>query len=174
MNLLSPFEARLAPLRARWQNLEPPVRRGVLTGACLAFLLLWWAYAWLPVTRARADLQLRQAGWETQLASMRALAEEARHLQQIAPIAAKEPARLLADRAVLQTLFGADAKVSAADARTFRLSASNLPYAQWLEKLDQALTRYRLKIVSIQLKVVSAPAEDRTAADVEWVMADDS
>ena len=167
------LQAALAPLATRWRGLEPPVQRGLAVGGGLAVLLLWWAFAWLPVMRARADLIQRQPGWATQVSEMRALADEARRLQQIAPIAAKEPVRSLADKAALQALFGPEYQVRSADGRAFQLSVANVPYAQWLEKVDQALARHRLKIVSIQLKTVAAQADERTPVQVEWTMADD-
>ncbi len=172
MKLLSQIQAWSAPLRSHWLNLAPPVRRGLSVGGLVAAVVLFWAYVWLPVERARTDLLQRQGSWESQQTAMRALAEEAGRMRQIAPVAAKPVTRVLADQASLQALFGANTKVKSTDGRSFHLSAANVAYAGWLEKLDQALAKYRLRLGSAKLQVVK-PAEERTVIDAEWVLADE-
>jgi len=173
MKLSAAFADQIEPLRARWRSLTVPAQRALAVVTVVALLLVFWAYAWLPASRARDDLRARGGSWQAELATMRGLADEAKRLRLIAPIAAKESARTLPDRAALQTLFGADTKVATSDGRSFQLVAAGTPYNQWLERVDLALARYRLKLVSVKLRAVAANSEERTVVAAEWVMADE-
>ncbi|MBI3715713.1 MAG: type II secretion system protein M [Betaproteobacteria bacterium] len=173
MKFAAAFTNQIEPLRSRWRSLSAPAQKALALVSVVALLLIFWAYAWLPAARARDDLRARGSAWETELVVMRGLADEARRLRLIAPIAAKESARTLADRAALQALFGADTKIATTDGRAFQLAVANVPYNQWLERLDQSLAKHRLKLVSVKLRAVAPAADERTAVAVEWVMADE-
>jgi len=173
MKFAAALANQIEPLRGRWRSLSAPAQKTLALVSVVALLLIFWAYAWLPAARARDDLRARGAAWESELAVMRGLADEAKRLRLIAPIAAKESARTLPDRGTLQTLFGAETKVATSDGRSFQLSVASVPYNQWLERVDQALARHRLKLVSVKLRALAPATDERTAVAVEWVMADE-
>lgn len=151
-----------SPWRTRWQALDTRVQRMVLAGAALLALAMLWAYVWLPAARGRAMLDERLPVMSAQLAAMRIQAEEIRRINSLPPVVTSRSALPLADVAALQTLFGANAKVTLDENRAFRIVIPALAYTAWLDQLDSVLGRYRVRVAAINLKSLSV-AETKTS-----------
>ena len=122
--------------------------------------LLLWAYIWLPASRGRAPLAERIPAMSAQLAVMRVQADEIKRINSLPPVVTTRALLPLADVAALQTLFGANARVTLDENRAFRVAIPAIAYTAWLDQLDSALGRYRLRVAAINLKTVTAePAE---------------
>ena len=154
VNLRNTVAFAANPWRARWQLLDGRVQRMVLIGVAALALAILWAYAWLPATRGRALLAERIPVMSAQLASMRTQAAEIQRINSLPPVVTTRSALPLADIAGLQALFGANAKVTADDSRAFRIVIPAIAYTAWLDQLDSALGRYRLRVGEIKLKTL--------------------
>ncbi|MDC8015641.1 type II secretion system protein M [Tahibacter soli] len=64
-----------------WNSREPRERRMLAIGGTLAAVMLVWGLAWNPLSRARADLRVRVAAQEADLATMREQAARAQTLR---------------------------------------------------------------------------------------------
>ena len=160
------------PWRARWQLLDTRVQRMALIGGSALLLALLWAYIWLPASRGRAQLAERIPVMSAQLAAMRVQAEEIRRINSLPPVVTTRALLPLADVAALQTLFGANAKVTLDENRAFRITIPAIAYTAWLDQLDSALGRYRLRVAAINLNTVTPePAEKSGLAAAKTVAA---
>ena len=170
------------PWRTRWQSLDTRVQRMVLVGAALLALAMLWAYVWLPAARGRTQLGERIPVMSAQLATMRVQAEEIRRLNSLPPVVTARSALPLADVSALQALFGANANVTLDENRAFRIVIPAIAYTAWLDQLDSALNRYRVRVAAINLKSLSAGATKGAATAptksaevaVELTLIDDS
>ena len=131
-----------------------------LVGGGALLLALLWAYIWLPASRGRALLAERIPVMSAQLAAMRVQADEIKRISSMPAVVATRALLPLADVAALQTLFGANARVTLDENRAFRVAIPAIAYTTWLDQLDSALGRYRLRVAAINLKTVTTgPAE---------------
>ncbi len=147
-------------MRAResWQSL-PSARQGVLivAFACLA-LGLMWALVYEPIQASRAMNTARIGTLQTSLAQMQRDAVTLKQLKTIAPVAEKN-IKTNADSARLEALFGAGSKVMALADGRFQIDSSNIQYADWLTKTDEALRRFNVNIAEINIKRAADNAE---------------
>ena len=150
----------LDPPRARWNSLEPRPRGLVLIGAILLVVGFVIAFIWLPAARTRDALTARLPQLEMQLATMRSQAVQ---LSTIAKIPASTIAtRRVADVAALQSIFGADAQVSATG-DDFRIVIPAIGYTSWWDKTSDAMSRHALHIRAATLTRIEPP---KTSAPV--------
>jgi type II secretory pathway component PulM len=158
--------AALAELRARWQQIEPRTRTLLLisAGALLAGLI--YAYVWLPAQRGRVQNAERIPVLEASLATMRAQVAELQRLNAVPPATSASvtntSARGVADVSGLQTIFGASAKIQRDDNRLFRITIASIGYPSFLDRLDQALSRYRLNVETLDIAALSGPISATT------------
>jgi type II secretory pathway component PulM len=151
--------AALAELRARWQQIESRTRTLLLisSGALLAGLI--YAYVWLPAQRGRVQNAERIPVLEARLATMRAQVAELQRLNAVPPATSTSvtntSARSVADVSGLQTIFGASAKIQRDDNRLFRITIASIGYPSFLDRLDQALSRYRLNVETLNIAALS-------------------
>ena len=144
----------LDALRARWNSLEPRPRGLVLIGAILLVVGFVIAFIWLPAARTRDALTARLPQLEMQLATMRSQAVQ---LSTIAKIPASTIAtRRVADVAALQSIFGADAQVSATG-DDFRIVIPAIGYTSWWDKTSDAMSRHALDIRAATLTKIEPP-----------------
>ncbi len=155
------------PWRARWQSLDARVRRIATIGLALLALAMLWAYVWLPAARGRVQLAERIPAMSAQLAAMRGQAEEIKRLNAMPPVASTRAILPLADVGALQVLFGGNAKVSLDENRAFRIVIPAVAYTAWLDQLDSALSRYRLRVAAVTLKPLAAGASRPAAKSAE-------
>jgi type II secretory pathway component PulM len=151
--------AGLAGLRTRWEQIEPRTRTVLLisAGALLAGLI--YAYVWLPAARGRVLNAERIPVLEAKLANMRAQVAEMQRLNAVPPATSTTTtsARGAADVAGLQTIFGSSAKIAVDENRAFRINIASMSYTSFLDRLDQALSRYRLGVDSLAITALSSP-----------------
>ena len=181
-NIRNKVAITVNPWRARWQSLDTRVQRMVLAGVVLLALAMLWAYVWLPASRARIQLSERIPVMSAQLTTMRIQAEEIQRLNSLPPVVTTRSALPLADVAALQALFGTNATVTLDENRAFRIVIPAIVYTAWLDQLDSALNRYRVRVAALNLKLLPAAATKGAAtapakaADVavELTLIDDS
>jgi type II secretory pathway component PulM len=156
--------AALTDARARWAQIEPRTRTVLLisAGALLAGLI--YAYVWLPAARGRALNAERIPVLEAKLANMRAQVAEMQRLNAVPPStsattasATTASARGATDVNGLQTIFGSSAKIAVDENRAFRIGIASMSYTAFLDRLDQALSRYRLSVDSLTITALSGP-----------------
>jgi len=164
----------------RWQSLSSDGQRIVKWSIALLAVALVWAYVWLPAARGREALSLRIPVLQAQLATMRNEAAEVKRINTMPLVITTNP-RTLADSVGLQTVFGqsnnATATVTAIvtinERRQFRVNIASVAYTSWLDSLDMALSRYRVRVVSVNLKPLQ-PGSSAALMAVELVLADDA
>ena len=156
-----PRSAALKHFATYWDQLESRTRNVLLV--CIATLAvgLIYSYVWLPAARGRVINAERIPALEAKLATMRAQYEEMKRINAVPPTvssSAANPAggRTAADLSGLQTIFGASANIAIDDNRAFRISIASTGYLSFLDRLDQALARYRLSVTSLNLKALNA------------------
>ena len=144
-----------------WDQLESRTRNVLLL--CIAMLAvgLIYSYVWLPAARARVINAERIPALEAKLATMRAQYEEMKRINAVPPTASSNAAnpaggRTAADLSGLQTIFGASANIAIDEKRAFRISIASTGYLSFLDRLDQALARYRLGVSSLTLLALNA------------------
>ena len=156
-----PRSAALRRFATYWDQLESRTRNVLLV--CIATLAvgLIYSYVWLPAARGRVINAERIPALEAKLATMRAQYEEMKRINAVPPTASSSAAnpaggRTAADLSGLQTIFGANANVAIDDNRAFRISIASTGYLSFLDRLDQALARYRLSVTSLNLTALNA------------------
>lgn len=151
--------ATLNVVSTRWGQIEPRTRTVLLisAGALLAGLI--YAYVWLPAARGRVLNAERIPVLEAKLATMRAQVVEMQRLNAVPPSTSTAAAstRAAADANGLQTIFGSSAKIAIDENRAFRISIASMSYTSFLDRLDQALSRYRLSVDSLNITALSSP-----------------
>ena len=160
----------------RWQNLSSDGQRIIRWSAMLLTAALVWAYVWLPAARGRETLSLRIPVLQAQLAAMRSEADEIKRIN-TTPLVVTTNARTLADTIGLQIAFDqnntANTTVTINERRQFRVNIASIAYTSWLDNLDAALKRYRVRVVSVNLKPLQ-PGNSAALMAVELVLADDA
>ena len=160
----------------RWQNLSSDGQRIIRWSAMLLTAALVWAYVWLPAARGRETLSLRIPVLQAQLAAMRSEADEVKRIN-TTPLVVTTNARTLADTIGLQIAFDqnntANTTVTINERRQFRVNIASIAYTSWLDNLDAALKRYRVRVVSVNLKPLQ-PGNSAALMAVELVLADDA
>jgi type II secretory pathway component PulM len=143
----------------RWQMLEPRTRTVLLISVVALLLGLVYAYVWLPAARGRALNAERIPVLEAKLATMRAEVAEMKKLIAVPPNASTNSAsaRGNADVTGLQSIFGATAKIAVDENRAFRVNVASISYISFLDRLDQALSRYRLKVDALNITALDSP-----------------
>jgi type II secretory pathway component PulM len=154
-NSLSAFSRTLE----RWEILEPRTRAVLLISFAALILGLVYAYVWLPAARGRALNAERIPVLEAKLATMRAQVAEMKKLIAVPPNASTNSAsaRGTADVSGLQSIFGTTAKITVDENRAFRINVASISYTSFLDRLDQALSRYRLKVDALNIAALDSP-----------------
>lgn len=143
----------------RWQALSPAGQRMITAVSALLTVGVVWAMLYQPIQQSRERDRARIKSLQAQLQQMQDQANEVRQLRTMAPVAATA-SLLLADVVQLQTVFGPQANVSlATNAKgaeqpasiAFRVSISQMPYANLIERLEQTGLRFRLRVLSAAL-----------------------
>ena len=179
------MNARLTDIRAmlaeriapHWHALSPGGRRVIgLTGSLLVVGLLW-ALIVQPLQTSRTKNLVGIQHLHRQLAQMKIEAEEVQQLRNIAPVAASV-ASAIADAPQLQSIFGAQTTVTMAAALpagsaaratnsvSFRVDVRNMAYADLVDRIEQATSRLRLRVVSASLSRAVEAAPGTVAGDI--------
>lgn len=147
-----------------WDQLASRTRNVLLVCAAALAIGLIYSYIWHPAARGRVVNAERIPALEAQLATMRAQYAEMKRINAVPPAALSSTAsatnaaggRAAADLAGLQSIFGASAKITIDETRAFRISVASTGYISFLDRLDQALSRYRLNVSSLNLIALNA------------------
>ncbi len=157
----------LAPVRQRWNALEPRQQRMIRIGGVLVLLVLAIAWLWLPAARERERLLARLPQMAAELAQMK---QQAGEISQLVNSNAPAPVnRVPADSAQLQSLFGAAAKISIDRERGFRVVIARIAYAAWWDALAEAQSRHGLRMTALAMKAVAGGNRE---VSVEMVLTD--
>ncbi len=141
--------------QSRWLSFAPHSRRTIIAAAALLVAGLLWAFVYVPLESSRFANQQRISKLETQHAVMQLEAAELAPLRTIAPVAGSR-VQTLADKNSLDTIFGATAKIDLSGNGQFRIVIPRMRYIDWLDRLDQTLARFRLRIVSMELNRIDS------------------
>ncbi len=163
--------ASIRDWKIRWQSFSEPSRRIILAATAVLLIGLFWAFIYQPLQTSRATDTKRIAALQTQLQTMQRQGAEIAALKSVAPVAASR-GQILADKNSLDGIFGAAGRVEMTANATFRITTPRIRYADWLDGVDQALARFRLRIVSVDVKRVAGQPAGGTDVTAEIIFAD--
>jgi type II secretory pathway component PulM len=143
----------------RWAAIPKPRQRLLIGITLLLIIGLSWAYIVQPMLASRVTNTKRIAVLQAQLANMQRDSNAIQSLQSIAPVADTNR-KTFADSQKLEAIFGVNTKVAAMNDGGFRIESTRVNYADWLTKVDSALSRYRLNIVALEIKTIDANSVD--------------
>jgi hypothetical protein len=161
-----------APVQSRWNALETGVRRLIAIGAVLLAAGFLVAFVWLPAVRSRDALTVRLPQLEMRLAQMQHQAKELNALANRPAVPAPVPTPIgsPADVAVLQSIFGTNAQVTAV-AEGFRIVIPAIEYAAWWDKTGDAIARHALALHALTLTRVDAQKPGGSVVDIDMRLA---
>jgi type II secretory pathway component PulM len=143
----------------RWAAIPKPRQRLLIGITLLLAVGLCWAYIVQPILTSRAANTKRISVLQAQLANMQRDSSAIQSLQSIAPVADTNR-KIFADSQKLEAIFGVNTKVAAMNDGGFRIESTRVNYADWLTKVDNALSRYRLQIVALEIKTQDSNSVD--------------
>jgi general secretion pathway protein M len=149
-------------LRALWDQRAPGERRVLALGAAAAALLLFIAFAWLPLERARARLEQEAPRLRASVAALERDAAEAKRLRALPPVSTQALAPLggLATTAALP----AGTHLTVVDPRHVRLAADDAAFNALVEWLYGTAPAQGLHVESARLEAL--PVAGRVRADI--------
>jgi type II secretory pathway component PulM len=150
----------LQPLQQRWSSLDARARPIIAWSVLALFIGLVWAYLYQPMQQSRTQNAARIAAIQAQLASMRAQAEEIRSLNSVAAASPSTTTRTSADVASLTAVFGSAFTVRADVGGQYRIEAARIRYIDWLNALDNAMSRQPLKVTALNIKRLAADKDE--------------
>ncbi len=165
---LAPYIDRLS---AQWRLLSPGGQRGIAAVSVLLIVGLGWALVYQPLETSLQRDRARIAVLNGQLSRMQSQAAEVAQIRSTAPVAATANTTV-ADVAGLQAVFGPLASVtlqSKPGGVAFSVAVSTQPYANVIDRLEQATARYRIRVASISL---TRSAASSTAVSGDIVLVD--
>lgn len=160
----------LVPFRTRWARLEARARGLVMIGTALLVAGLILAFIWLPAVRMHDALSARLPQLEAQLDVMRRQAGELAALAR-APMPPMTTRRA-ADIGSLQSIFGADARISAAQ-DGFQILIPAVSYANWWDKTGEAVSRHGLVLKEASLVRADGSAAGASVISVDMRLGND-
>jgi general secretion pathway protein M len=141
-------------------------RKVLIAGAIGAAILLFIAFAWIPMERARARLLAQVPRLEASVQSMERAATEVQRLRAMpapqASAAAMPLASLVASGALTRDLPGSQAAL--ADERRVRVNGGDLAYGALLEAIASAQAVHGLRVESARIEKL--PAAGRVRAEL--------
>jgi general secretion pathway protein M len=146
-----------------WWNARSPNERRVLSaGGLVAALLLFVAFAWLPLERARTRLAADLPALAASVTEMRAQAEQVKVLRAM-------PARTDAGSAPLATLVAngtlasglPDARIATLDAKHLKLTAADVAWTRLLEWISTVQSTHGLTVDGATIEALPSPGRVR-------------
>lgn len=145
-----------------WSARSQAERRILSIGGALAAMLVFAAFVWLPLERARARLAAELPGLGASVAQMRAQAEQVKALRAL-PVrsgAANVPlATLVASGTLAQGI--PDARVATLDARRLKLTAGDVGWARLLEWISGVQAAHGLAVDAASIDALPSPGRVR-------------
>lgn len=146
-----------APVRQRWQGLPRRGQQSALLIGSVLLILLFWSVLWRPLLQQHARLQTSLPTMATQLAAMRTQSEEIKRLVAVpAASGTVSASRRLADVASVQQVMGETVAVQLNSKVQFVLSAKQISYRQFIDRLDALLAAADLRLLSLNVAAVPA------------------
>lgn len=148
--------------RELWRQRSAGERRTLAIGAGAIALLLFIAFAWIPLERSRARLEREVPQLRAAVAALQRDADEVKRLRAM-------PAASHADAAPLSTLAAGTgvppgARLSVLDARRVNLAANDMAFTALVEWLANAAPAQGLRVESAHLEALAMPG--RVRADI--------
>ncbi len=159
-----------ARLIAYWQGLTNGARWILAMSGTALLLGVCFAYLWQPAVAGRRTLSTRIPVLQQSLATMQREAEEFKRINAMPAVVSNTAPRVAADPTALQGAFGATAKITVNDNRSFTISMASIAYPALLDRMDLALARFRLRVVSLSINTIG----DGSSVSAELVVADDT
>ena len=149
-------------LASWWGARSSSERRGISIGVAIAALLLFVAFVWLPLERARARLASELPVLGASVREMRAQAEQVKALRAM-------PSRASATNVPLATLVAngtlalglPDARVSTLDARRLKLTTADVAWTRLLEWISAAQAVHGLAVDAATIDALPSPGRVR-------------
>jgi len=148
-----------APLA--WQRLSARERSIVRAGAAAIAGLLFVAFAWVPLERARVRLEAELPRLRAEVVMLERDAGEARRLRAMPAAAGDARAQPLASLAAGGLTAPPGARLTQAGDRNLRLAGEDVGFAQLLEWLAGAEAAHGLRVESARLEALPAPGRVR-------------
>ncbi|HEX6632488.1 MAG TPA: type II secretion system protein GspM [Usitatibacter sp.] len=148
--------------RQFWEQRAPGERRVLAIGAAAAALLLFIAFAWLPLERTRARLEQEVPRLRANVAALERDAAEAKRLRAMPPVATQALAPLagLASTAPLPS----GTHLTVVDPRHVRLAADDAAFNALVEWLYGTAPAQGLHVESARVEAL--PVAGRVRADI--------
>jgi general secretion pathway protein M len=145
-----------------WRSRSAGERRILSIGGAIAALLLFLAFAWLPLERERARLAAQLPALGASVAEMRMQAEQVKALRAMpaqSGAAGVPLATLLANGTLAQGL--PDARVATLDARRLKLNAADVAWVRLLEWIAGAQANHGLVVDAATIEALPSPGRVR-------------
>ena len=146
------LQQALAQSAQRWQALAPRERAGASLAIAALTLLLVWSVAIQPALKTLRTVPAQRAELDAQLAQMQALAQEARELRALPPVAPEQSENALRGAT---TRLGAGARINLSGERATVTLTAVEPAAltAWLAEVRSAA---RARVVELQLNRIGS------------------
>lgn len=148
--------------REIWRQRSAGERRTLGVGAGAIALLLFIAFAWIPLERQRARLEGELPRLRAAVATLERDADEVRRLRAM-PAASHEDAAPLSALAASAGV-PAGTRLTVLDARRVKLSGDDTAFTALIEWLARAAPAQGLRVESARLEALASPG--RVRADV--------
>jgi general secretion pathway protein M len=146
--------------REFWQRRPAAERRTLATGAGAAALLLFIAFAWLPLERARARLEREVPQLRATVAALDRDAAEVKRLRAMPPVA-KDAGAPLAALAAGSVPVPPGTRLTLVDPRHVRLAGDDASFGALLEWLSATAPGQGLQVEAARIEALAAPGRVR-------------
>jgi general secretion pathway protein M len=146
--------------REFWQRRSATERRTLAIGALAAAALLFVAFAWLPLERARARLEREVPELRATVAALDRDAAEVKRLRAMPP-AAKDAGAPLAALAAGSVPVPPWTRLTLVDPRHVRLAGEDASFGALLEWLSVAAPAQGLQVQAARIEALAAPGRVR-------------
>jgi type II secretory pathway component PulM len=141
----------LQRLMQQWRAL-PIARQRLIAGlGLIVTAVLFWAYALTPLQASRISNHQRITQLQAEYAEMQNNVAQLNQLKSLPPVAATAN-RTLASTTSLESIFGAASRVAAEPGGKFIVTSTTSGYAEWLSRVDMALSRHALTMGDINIE----------------------
>ena len=142
-----------------WRARSEGERRTLAAGGAAIALLLFIAFAWIPLERARARLEREVPGLRAGVAALARDAQEARRLRAMPAVTHEGAAPLSALAASVPVPAGS--RLAPLDAHRVRLAAEDASFTALVQWLATTAPAQGLRVESARIEALAAPGRVR-------------
>jgi general secretion pathway protein M len=146
--------------RDLWQRRSPGERRALAFGAGAAALLIFVAFVWLPLERARARLEREVPELRATIAELDRDAAEVKRLRSM-PAVAKDAGTPLAALAAGSVAVPPGTRLTLVDPRHVRLAGDDASFGAILDWLGSTAPAQGLRVEGARIEALAAPGRVR-------------